>query len=233
MSPLDFSYPCLLREAFGTSGFTEIATVTIEQGEQITPGGEETLQYHLRTAFARNTGIFFAHKERGLLVQLDYDENDVMGHVDGYWKLRLYFQFQPVGELRKTGTNLRNIPFLTSRKASLVNSFHLVGKERENPLHLCYRYDQTRHGETIAPETLAQSIEATTDGVLQFLQLEPFTPTNTKDFPPRYAFAECENLFWQKFNNGSRRNIITVSKESLRGSPQVLEKTPILATQHA
>ena len=207
--------------------------VTIEQGEKLCLFDEETLRYHLRTNWARNTGIFFRHKERGLLVQLDYDENDVMGYVDGYWNLRLYFQFQPVGDLRKIRVNIRNIPFLTSHNARNVDNFHLVRTEQENPLRIRYRYDQTLHGETIAPEALAHNIKTATDGVLQFLQPETFTPTDTKNFPPHYVFPKCEELFWKKFNDSSRRNIITISEESLRDSPQVLENTPTLATQHA
>lgn len=233
MIPLDSSYLRLLRETVSTSGFTEIVTVEIEQGERVAIDGKETLQYHLRTGFAKNTGIFFAHKKRGLLIQLDYDESDVMGYVDGYWKLRLYFQFQSVGELRKNGTDIREIPFLTTRQVGLVNSFHLVGKERENPLRVCYRYDQTKHGKIPDPNTLAQGIKTTTEEVLQFLQPRPFMPTSTKDFPPHYVFPKCGELFWQKFADASRQNIITVSEKNLRGSPRVSEKTPTLATQHA
>lgn len=191
------------------------------------------LQYHLRTNWAKNTGMFFHHKERGLLVQLDYDESDVMGHVDGYWKLRLYFQFQPIGELRKTGVSIARIPFLTNRQAGFVNGFRLIGNGRENPLRVCYRYDQTLHGKILSPETLAQSITSAAGEVLQFLQPKPFMPADTKDFPPHHIFPKCEELFWQKFDAAKKRNIIALSEESLRGSPRVSEKTPTLATQHA
>ncbi|GEM_PF-6359758 len=250
---MDSAYLCLLREAVSKSGLVEIATVEITQGDKIATDSEETLRYHLRTGhagiflrtkeqslvvqtdtgYARNIGMFFRSKEHSLLVQLDYDESDVMGYIDGYWKLRLYFQFQSVGELRKTGTDIRKIPFLTTRQVGLVHQFHLVGKGRESPLRMCYRYDQTPHGQTLAPDTLAQNVKTVTDGVLQFLRPEPFTLTDTKDFPPHYVFAGCESLFWQKFDESSRRNIIAVSEESLRGSPTVLGKTLTLATQHA
>ena len=281
MSPMDSSYLRLLREAFDTSGFTEIATVAIEQGEKIlfseteklrhaakansigepwlwffvkgkgsgrakrlvdysdTVKPKTELQYHLRTKWARNTGMFFRHKERGLLVQLDYDESNVMGYVDGYWKLRLYFQFQPIGELRKTGIGIRQIPFLTTRNANTVSQFHLVGKERESPLRVCYRYDATTHGQPLDPNARAQTVKTATDGVLQFLQHGPFTPTHTKDFPPHYAFPKCENLFWQKFGENNRREITSVSasedanEDPPWDSPKVLGATPCLATQDA
>lgn len=251
MSPLDSSYLRLLREEMKKNGFSKVATVEIIQGEKVSDDSEETLRYHLKTGagiflrsnkqsaivqtdsgYARNVGTFFVAKERGLLVQLDYDESDATGKIDGYWKLRLHLQFQPVGELRKTGVDIRNIPFLTTRQVSRVHQFHLVGKGRENPVRLCYRYDQTPHGQTLAPDTLAQNIKTATDGVLRFLRPEPFTLTHTKDFPPHYVFAGCENLFWQKFDEDSRRNIIPV-EGSLLGSPPVSEKTLILATQHA
>lgn len=274
MSPLDSSCLCLLREAMSGSGFIEIATVPIEQGDAILLSDEEKLrlakvndtnkpwlwffvkgkgsgrakrlvdygdtfkpptelQYHLRTKWARNTGLFFHHKERGLLVQLDYDESDVMGRVDGYWKLRLYLEFRSIAEIRNTGASIQQVPFLTARNANLVNHFHLVSTDRENPLQMCYRYDQTKHGEILNPNALARSITSATDGVLQFLQPKPFTPTDTKDFPPHYVFPKCEELFWQKFDAAKKRNIIALSEESLRGSPRVSEKTPTLATQHA